>query len=227
MKRVITLLAVPMIILISVTISSAELPWQFSEHTRYMVLGDSLGAGYGAVPQTQGYAYRLYQGGTFDVASKTIFCNSSVVGATSSDVLAYQVPQAFIFKPDVITLTVGGNDLTAILSGTDPNLVLDLFQTNLTQILNRLVIELGATVYVSNLYTISDIPGADQVIPLFNQTVSGVAGSFGVPVADFNGSFEGKKGLLLIDRHGASPLETHPTNAGHRAMAEAFKAVVE
>lgn len=227
MKKLVTLFVVPLVILISVSISSAELPWQFSGHTRYMVLGDSLGAGYGAIPQTQGYAYRLYQGGVFDVAPKTIFSNSSVPGATSSDVLAYQVPQAFIFKPDVVTVTVGGNDLTAIISGADPNLVLFQFQSNLTQILYRLVVDLGATVYVSNLYTISDIPGADQVIPVFNQIVAGVAGSFGVPVADFYGSFKGKKGLLLIDRHGALPLEIHPTNAGHRAMAEAFKAVVQ
>ena len=65
------------------------------------------------------------------------------------------------------------------------------------------------------------------MIPVVDQIIAGVAGSFGVPVADFYGSFDGQKGLLLIDRHGASPLEIHPTNAGHRAMAEAFKAVVE
>ena len=72
---------------------------------RILVLGDSLSAGYGAIPQTRGFAYRLYQQGVFDVANKTIFSNSSVPGATSGDVLAYQVPQAFIFKPEVITIT--------------------------------------------------------------------------------------------------------------------------
>ena len=106
MKKMISIIVVPFIVLVSVSLSRAELPWQFSEHTRYMVLGDSLSAGYGAIPQTQGYAYRLYQEGVFDVANKTIFSNSSVPGATSADVLAYQVPQAFIFKPDVITIKV-------------------------------------------------------------------------------------------------------------------------
>ena len=227
MKKMVSILVVPLMILASATFVMAELSWQFSEHTRYMVLGDSLSAGYGAIPQTEGFAYRLYQQGVFDVANKTIFSNSSVPGATSADVLAYQVPQAFIFKPDVITITVGGNDLTAILAGADPTQVLGQFQQNLVQILYALVIDLGAEVYIANLYTISDIPGADQVIPLFNQVVAGVANSFGVPVADFYRTFDGKQGLLLIDRHGAAPLEIHPTNAGHKAMAEAFKTVIK
>lgn len=227
MRRMFSVAMVVGVLLVSVNMASAELPWQFSEHTRFMVLGDSLSAGYGAIPQTQGYAYRLYQEGVFDTMNKTIFSNASVPGATSLDVLSYQVPQAFVFKPDVVVVTVGGNDLTAILGGADPYQVLGQFQLNLVAILKGLVIDLGAKVYVSNLYTISDIPGADQVIPLFNQVVAGVANSFGVPVADFYGAFEGKQGLLLIDRHGASPLEIHPTNAGHKAMAEAFKAVIQ
>ncbi len=226
MKRFVTLFIVPLVLLFSVNIVMAELPWQFSEHTRYMVLGDSLSAGYGAIPQTQGYAYRLYQQGVYDRTNQTIFSNSSVPGATSADVLAYQVPQAFIFKPDVVTITVGGNDLTAILGGAKPEDVLLQFQQNLISILYPLVVDLGAKVYIANLYTISDIPGADQVIPLFNQIVAGVANSYGVQVADFYSAFDGQSGLLLIDRHGASPLEIHPTNAGHRAMAEAFKAVI-
>ena len=118
------------------------------------------------------------------------------------------------------------NDLTAIITGADPNLVMYDFIQNLSQILHKLVVELGAEVYISNLYTISDIPGADDVIPVFNQIVVGVANSYGVPVADFYTEFEKQKGLLLIDRHGASPLEIHPTNAGHKAMAVAFKSVV-
>jgi lysophospholipase L1-like esterase len=229
MKRLITLFIVPLALLFSVTVATAELPWQFSEHTRYMVMGDSLSAGYGAIPQTQGYAYRLYQQGVFDVTNKTIFSNSSVPGATSADVLAYQVPQALMFKPDVITITVGGNDLTAILGGAEPELILTKFGNNLFFILKQLVDETDAVVYISNLYTISEIPGADLVVPAFNQVVAGVASAFGdrVYVADTYGAFEGRNGLLLIDRHGAGMFEIHPTNAGHKAMAEAFKAVIE
>jgi lysophospholipase L1-like esterase len=40
----------------------AEVPWTFSNNTRYLAMGDSLAAGYGAIPVTQGYAYVLYKG---------------------------------------------------------------------------------------------------------------------------------------------------------------------
>ena len=45
-----------------------------------------------------------------------------------------------------------------------------------------------------------------------------------VRVADVFDAFQGRTGLLLIERHGASAFEVHPTNAGYRVMAEAFAA---
>ena len=85
-----------------------------------MALGDSLSAGYGAHPATQGFVYQLYQSGVIDNVNHTLFCNAGVPNATSADVLAYQVPQVGLFFSNtgtpyrqVITLTVGGNDLVA------------------------------------------------------------------------------------------------------------------
>ncbi|NOR50224.1 MAG: hypothetical protein GQ530_04220 [Desulfuromonadales bacterium] len=101
------------------------------------------------------------------------------------------------------------------------------FQANLTAILYHLVIELRATVYISNLYVIDRIPGAEQIIPIFNQIVAGVANGYGVAVADIYSPFQDKKGLLLIERKGASPVEIHPTNAGHTAIAKAFAEVMQ
>ncbi len=208
--------------------ATAELPWQFDRHTRYMALGDSLVAGYGAVPATQGYVYLLYQGGVFDTVPNTLLCNAGVPGATSRHVLDHQVPQAIeAFRPTVITITVGGNDLLTILGGADPAVVLYQFQNNLTEILLQLRTGLpDARIYIGNLYTIPEVPGADQVIPLFNQVVSGVAAAFGVPVADVYGAFKDRNGLLLIERHGAGQYEVHPTNAGYRAMAQVFEAAI-
>lgn len=207
----------------------AELPWEFDEHTRYMALGDSLAAGYGAVPATQGYVYLLYQSGAFDTVPNTLLSNAGVPGATSQHVLDYQVPQAInAFRPTVITLTIGGNDLLDILNGDDPSIVLSNFQTNLAQILGMLHTYLPeARIYVSNLYTVPQIPGADAVVTAFNQVVEGIASAYGVPVADVHGAFSGKKGLLLTYRHGAGPFEVHPTNAGYRAIYRAFAEVIE
>jgi lysophospholipase L1-like esterase len=73
-----------------------------------MAMGDSLAAGYGAIPATQGYAYLLYKEGVFDKIPNTLLSNVGLIGATSADVLNYQVPLAIgPYKPTVITLTVG------------------------------------------------------------------------------------------------------------------------
>lgn len=223
MKRLMSMVMMAGLLALSVNTGHAELPWQFAEHTRYMVMGDSLGSGYGAIPQTNGYAYQLYRSGIFDQVPRTLFCNASVIGVTSADVLANQVPQAFVFKPDIVTLTVGGNDLAKIMAGADPQAVLTEFQENLTQILYALVIGLNSKVYIANLYVIEDIPQADFIVPLFNGIVAGVASGFGnVSVADLYGEFQDQQGLLLIERNGAAALEIHPSNAGHTAIAKAF-----
>lgn len=208
----------------------AEVPWTFSNNTRYLAIGDSLAAGFGAIPTTQGYAYLLYQGGTFDRLTNTIFANAAVPGATSAHVLAFQVPQAVnIFRPHVVTISVGGNDLLAILAGADPATTLANFQANLAQILGGLRAGLpGALIIIGNQYDIPEItafiPGAAQIIDNFNAIIAGVAQATGARVADVFGAFQGRTGLLLVERHGASAFEVHPTNAGYRVMAQAFAA---
>jgi lysophospholipase L1-like esterase len=128
----------------------------------------------------------------------------------------------------VITLTVGGNDLLTLFKGADFYQVLGTFQANLTQILLQLRAGLpNAKIYINNLYDIPEIPGSMQVVPVFNQVISQVAQAFNVPVADVYSAFQGRKGLLLIERHGAAPDQVHPTNAGYRAMAQAFEDVVK
>jgi lysophospholipase L1-like esterase len=206
----------------------ADLPWEFGNNTRYMALGDSLVAGYGAVPATQGYVYLLYKEGVFDTTTNTLLSNAGVPGVTSRQVLDHQVPQAIeAFRPTVITLTVGGNDLLRILQGADAGQVLSEFQTNFTLILQNLRTALpNARIVVSNLYSIPQIDGADQVVPIFNQIVAGVASAYNVPVADVYSAFLGREGLLLIERPGAAAYEVHPTNAGYRVMAQAFEAVI-
>lgn len=208
----------------------ADQPWTFSDNTRYLALGDSLAAGYGAVPATQGYAYRLYQQGAYDKTTNTIFANAAVPGATSGDVLAFQVPQAAIFQPHVVTVSVGGNDLIQILGGADPTTVLGQFQSNLTKILCGLRLILPeARVYIHNLYDIPDItsqvPGGLVAILAANNIVAGVAQGCGATVADVYSAFSGRTGLLLIERNGAGQFEVHPTNAGYREIAAAFVAV--
>ncbi len=227
MKKI-SLLVVALVLSILPFTAQAELPWQLDQHTRYMALGDSIAAGYGALPATQGYVYLLYQEGAFDTVPNTLFCNAAVPGATSKDVLDYQVPQVSLFHPNVITLTVGGNDLLAIMAGADPAQVMNNFAINFQQILYKLRSTLpDARIYVSNQYSVPEIAGSDQIVPVFNNIISQIAQAFGVTVVDVYSAFDGRKGLLLIERHDAAPDQVHPTNAGYRAIADAFEAAIQ
>lgn len=219
--------------------AGAEVPWTFSNNTRYLALGDSLAAGYGALPTTQGYAYLLYQKGTYDSTPNTIFANAAVPGATSTDVLDFQVPQAVkVFQPHVITLSVGGNDLLSLLDPEAPTLdqVLEQFGENLFDSLTQLcAIPDLRHVYVANLYSIDGfpVPDAAVIVGFFNDTVDNVVATVNAAacdgkarVADVHAEFSRpQQGLLLINRNGAGLFEVHPTNAGHRAIAAAFEAV--
>jgi len=216
-------------------------PWtSFDDNTRYLALGDSLSAGYGAKPATQGFVYQLYQSGVIDNLNNMLFCTIAVPYATSAVVLAHQVPQASLFLAPtgksykkVITLTVGGNDVSSVMApdGTvNPALVpamLAAYGGNLTAILTNLATSFpDAKIYVGNLYDPRlPIPGADILLGLMNGVTAAVVSGFPghAVLVDLNAAFDGRSGLLLSEKPGAGPDQVHPTNAGYRAIAKAFE----
>lgn len=238
MRGALSLKVCAFVVLILSALAHAEQPWTFDNNTRYLALGDSLTAGRGAIPVTQGYAYLLYQRAVYDSVPNTAFANAAVPGATSQQILNFQVPVATQtgFRPHVITMTVGGNDLLTVLNGADPQQVLQTFQGNLGTILAQLCTLLPETrIFVGNLYNIQNFPvPTEQIVDAFNQVVAGVVGFVNssicagrVRVANLFAAFSGpQEGLLLINRNAAGLFEVHPSNAGHRAIAQAFIAAI-
>lgn len=235
MLAILTLAAVP---------AAWAQPWvSFDDNTRYLALGDSLSAGYGAKPATQGFVYQIYQSGVIDNLNNMLFCTAAVPNSTSADVLHYEVPEAPLFFTDtgktykqVVTLTVGGNDAFTVVGPggqIDPNAVVAMLQAyaaNLGAILGTLVSEFpDARIYVGNLYDPKlPIPGEGVLVDLMNQTTAAVIASFpkNVFLVDIHAAFAGRSGLLLIEKHGAAFDQIHPTDAGYRVMAKAFEDVI-
>jgi lysophospholipase L1-like esterase len=250
-RRVRQLISCVALVLSTASTAAAQQPAP-PDATRYLALGDSTAAGFKAQPATQGYPFLLYQGGVFDSLSRTVFNNLGTVGATSQDVALHQVPLALIpaarggFSPQYVTLTVGGNDIAAIraFAATNPgDLALALFiqdalnkyTANLGAIIGALAAS-GAEIFVGNQYTVPEIealfPAGAQVLALFNQATAlvvanAVSAGANVHLVDVFSAFEGRSGLLLIEKTTAGPLEVHLTNAGHRAMAQAFADVID
>jgi lysophospholipase L1-like esterase len=61
-----------------------------------------------------------------------------------------------------------------------------------------------------------------------NQVTADVVSAFPgkVVLVDVHSAFEGRSGLLLIEKHGEGPGEVHPTTAGYGVMADAFAAAI-
>jgi lysophospholipase L1-like esterase len=231
----------------------AQSPQQFADDaTRYMALGDSIAAGYKAMPVTNGYTFLLYQGAVFDTIPHTLFNAAAVPGATSADVLHYQAPQAVMpfaiggFNPKYITLTVGGNDLLAILAFVEANpgateqqifafaqQQLTAYAANLQAILAALRTGLpDAKIFVSNQYDFPEIqavlPFTDAIVAAFNNVVLQVTSAFplNVYLVDVHAAFLGRNNLIEGERAQVSIFEVHPTNVGHRVIAQAFANVI-
>ena len=105
-------LAAAMAIICLPTAASAQI--NFQKDGYYAALGDSVAAGEGAMPVTNGYAYQLYEQGTFGRTQQIDFANSAGRGARSWEVRDHQAAQLLCAepaqRPTVVTITAGAND---------------------------------------------------------------------------------------------------------------------
>jgi lysophospholipase L1-like esterase len=230
------------VILALAAVAQAQ-PWvSFGTHSRYVALGDSISAGFGAIPATQGFPYLLYESGVIDSLTNTLFCNMAVPGAVTKDVLDYQVPQIKRFLKNtgssyrqVITLQIGGNDLAQILTGADPQTVLSGIGTNLFLILSTLTAQFPeAQIYVANFYD-PKLPvtgekalilALDQVIAATVAAAAAANPSAHLVLVDVYTAFEGRSGLLINEKKGADLYDADLTNAGQRVVAEVFERAI-
>ncbi|MDH4154243.1 MAG: SGNH/GDSL hydrolase family protein [Nitrospira sp.] len=86
----------------------------FPKNSYYVGMGDSVAAGEGAMPVTNGYVYRLYDEGVFGKKQEMDFSNIGIRGGRSWDLRDHQVPQVLCAEPEqrptVVTITAGAND---------------------------------------------------------------------------------------------------------------------
>jgi hypothetical protein len=104
--------AVASLVLTTAT-TSAQIAFPKSGY--YVGMGDSVAAGTGALPATDGYVYQLYDHGVFGRKQDIAFSNASVRAARSWELRDGQVPQVLCTepaqRPTVVTITAGANDV--------------------------------------------------------------------------------------------------------------------
>ena len=206
-------------------IASAQI--NFEKTSYYVGMGDSVAAGEGAMPVTNGYVYRLYDQGVFVKKQEMDFGNVALHGARTWELLS-QVAQVLCVGsgPNIVTITAGANDFL----GGDPNIpaiagrvaaAVNLLLNNGTPAVPVPITDpvtqapcpalSNVTILVSNYYSMphpvpainaqldAALNGFDQALRIFLASVPVPAGSRIVYVDLYTPSL-GRQGLVTIDR---------------------------
>jgi lysophospholipase L1-like esterase len=185
---------------------------------RYVALGDSTVEGVGASGPDLNYVSRLHARLRARYPNARV-TNLGVGGATSADVMSAQLERAIKLRPDVVTLSIGPNDITS-------GVPVARYEQNLEDILGRLRRETAALIVVN---LIPDL----AVTPRFAKSPH--VGLVGRQAVQFNETLARKgreHGVALVDLYLASREEVprqpmllwrdgyHPSDAGYARWAE-------
>ena len=148
----------------------------------YVALGDSTGAGMGAVDG--GYVLRLHKR-ILEQRPGSQLANLCVSGADTDDLLRTQLDNGIAKNPQLVTVGIGINDIG---HGTS----LEQFAENYDRILSTLRDKTDARIVVTNIPDVSSAPAIPstlrsqyrQQIVTFNQKLEEIAGRHGVNVFD-------------------------------------------
>jgi lysophospholipase L1-like esterase len=183
-------------------------PW-----SRYVAIGDSFTEGIGD-PQPEspgghrGWADRVAEvlaAGTEDFA----YANLAIRGRLLDQIAAEQAAVALALKPDLISVSAGGNDI--IRPGTDPDDVADRFEAMMA-VLRRD----GATVVMFNGPDIGQTPVLGRIrgkVAIYNENLRAIAQRHDAIVADMWALRE------LKDPRMWAPDRLHFSPIGHHRIA--------
>src|SRR5689334_3426203 len=188
----------------------------------YVALGDSTGAGVGAVHG--GYVARLHRRILGERPSAQLE-NLCVSGATTAGVLRGQLDIGVAKNPQLVTLGIGINDISH-------GVPLAQFAQNYEQILRTLIQKTKARVVVSNVPDVSTarvVPAFlrgkfHQQIVNFNQRLEEIATRHGVTIFDI---FSITTRELHAHPEYFSPDGFHPSDEGYEMWAVQMWPVIE
>jgi len=267
-RSILALLACVLLSAVAAAPATAAKPDKTDKQPLYLALGDSWAWGYGATNVGQpGYVEQLAPQLREDLKCVPAKCadlqllNISVPGATTPSLIAGQLPQALQILAErngdryprndveVITITVGGNDVNApiqgaCLGGLSANCFstiqseLGAYRTDLANLLSQLREAAGPdTRIVINTYdnpfpscTLGQLGGVIQLANLvleggpgvpegLNDVIRDVAANYGVEVAEVFGD------LGPGDWLGGNDC-LHPNSTGYTKVAAAFDEVL-
>ncbi len=199
------------------------LPAECGSVVPYVALGDSSVVGIGVTSPENSYVARLYARlkARYPRARLT---NLGVPGATSADVVRDQLPQAVALHPDLVTISVGPNDIT---QGKD----VQQYAANIEALFAGLRVT-GAALVMNLLPDLA-------VAPRFSADQKAVVGPATVQFNEVLGRYGPRYGVEVVDLYHATQQEFpshpefvssdnyHPSDAGYARWAEVIWSGIE
>jgi len=191
----------------------------------YVALGDSTVEGVGATSEAATYVARIHTR-LRGVYPRAAVINLGVGGATSADVVADQLDRAILLRPNLVTVSIGPNDITGRVPEAD-------YERNVETIFRRLTGEIRAVVVVNLLPDLAVTPrfrgketepAVARLTVEFNAALARQGRRYGVEVVDLYGPSRAeiprRPELLAADGY-------HPSDSGYARWAELLWAGVE
>ena len=198
--------------------AARTLPADHDADVVYVALGDSTVEGVGASRRETNYVSRLH------ARLRAVYPNARLVnlgvgGATSADVLTRQLERAIALQPELVTLSVGPNDITERVPLTD-------YARNMQTVLGRLAAGTRAVIVVNLLPDLA-------VTPRFRgRPEEATVGRLSIEFNDALARAAGRYGAHVVDLYAASHREVparpelvsgdgyHPSDLGYARWAE-------
>ena len=223
---------------------------QEAKHFNYVAVGDSLTEGVGDTTNQGGFVPLLSQAMTDTYNYKVTYSNYGISGNTSQQILSRMTKQEAIqkslAKADMMTLTVGGNDVMAVIRKHLTQLSVSTFKKPATAYQKRLrqIIELARSenedlpIYVLGIYNpfylnFPEMTEMQEIIDNWNESTESVTDEYDnvyfVPINDqlYKG-IDGEEGIVSTSGDQTTVINDalfsgdhfHPNNIGYQIMSD-------
>lgn len=191
----------------------------------YMAIGASDALGAGAIPEDEGYVFRIEEELDDELEGEVELCGLCLVALPAAELNQIKelldVALDAGVDPDIVTILVGSNDMIEGIESED-------FEEDLREVINDILDESpDAVIVVGNVPDLTQLPRFDEgedsdvtpeSIAEFNEVIDRIAAEFGIPVVDLFS-------VMITDDFVADD-GFHPSDQGHQIIAELFLEVI-
>lgn len=185
----------------------------------YVALGDSTAEGMGASAPERSYASIVHLS-LKDRYRSTKFINYARSGAVLTDVLTRQLPKALEARPNLVTVSVGAND---IIKRTKA----EKFEKDLRKLLRTLQRETDATIVISTVPDLSLTPTVPKILKTYSRYMANRLNEIIVRIADETNTvlvdiFNDSKAVLQTFPEAIASDGWHPSDFGYALWANSI-----